>query len=356
MNELLKIIKKLCNKINCSLNLMEVCGTHTAEIFKYGIRNILPENIKLLSGPGCPVCVTSINDIDKVIEIARQDDIILTTFGDMMRVPGSHQSLLEARTEGAQIKIVYSPLQSLDIAKSNQGNRVVFLSTGFETTIPIIAATLEEAEDKRIDNFYIYPVNKLLPPALRLLLKSDNIAIDGFILPGHVSTIIGSEQYNFISSIYKIPAVITGFSAEDILAGIVMLLRQIHDKRSEVEIQYKSAVRKEGNKKALNLMNKYFEPEDTYWRGIGLIRESGLALRKEFKHREINCSFSTLTAQYQDKTTNGCICGDILKGLKTPPECSLFGEICIPSKPIGACMVSEEGNCSIYYKYYLVKL
>ncbi len=350
MHELLKLIEKLSKTIARKLNIMEVCGTHTAEIFKHGIRDILPESITLLSGPGCPVCVTSINDIDKTIEISRQDDIILTTFGDMMRVPGSRLSLSDARAEGANIIVVYSPMISLDIARLNQNKKIVFLSTGFETTIPLIAATIEEAEQSRIDNFHIYPLNKLLPPALNFLLDSKEIAIDGFILPGHVSTIIGSDIYEFISSKYSIPSVITGFTADDILTGIAMLLRQIYEERSDIEIQYSSVVKKQGNKKALSLIYKYFEPDLAYWRGIGLIERSGLSLGQGFKHRDINSIFNIYEMDL-DEAPKGCMCGYVLKGIMTPPECSLFGQKCTPSKPMGACMVSDEGNCAIYYKY-----
>ncbi len=345
-----ELIEILCKRICRPLNIMEVCGTHTSEIFRYGIRSILPNSIKLLSGPGCPVCVTSINDIDKAIALSRLDDIIMTTFGDMMRVPGGMRSLTEARAEGADIRVVYSPMESIDIARLNRQKRVVFLSTGFETTAPIIAATISEAELSRTDNFYIYSLNKTLPPALDFLLQSKEAQIDGFLLPGHVSTITGSLIYHFIPSKYSIPCVITGFGSDDILTGIAMLLMQIYEERKEVEIQYKSAVTMGGNTKASVLINEYFEPVDAHWRGIGLIKGSGLSLRAEYIHRDINsvCSvYATNSVEPQ-----GCMCGYVLKGLMNPPECSLFGHQCTPSKPVGACMVSEEGSCSIYYKYF----
>lgn len=329
---------------------MEVCGTHTSEIFRHGIRSILPDSIKLLSGPGCPVCVTSINDIDKAIAVSKQDGIVMTTFGDMMRVQGGMQSLSEARAEGTDIRVVYSPIESLDIARLNQQKKVVFLSAGFETTIPLTAATILEAEASRIDNFYIYPANKLLPPALDFLLQSKEMQIDGFLLPGHVSAVTGSLIYDFIPSEYSISCVITGFGADDILTGIAMLLRQIYEERREVEIQYKSAVKREGNKKALDLMSIYFEPDDTYWRGLGLIKGSGLKLRKDFKHRDINKIIEVSVTNSHEP--HGCKCGYVLRGIISPPECGLFWHKCTPVKPVGACMVSEEGSCSIYYKYY----
>lgn len=347
---MLNLIEMLCKKISRRINIMEVCGTHTSEIFRHGIRSILSDSINLLSGPGCPVCVTSINDIDKAIAISRQDDIVMTTFGDMMRVQGGIQSLSEARAEGADIRVVYSPIESLDIARLNHQKKVVFISTGFETTIPLTAATISEAEASRIDNFYIYPANKLLPPALDFLLQSKETQIDGFLLPGHVSTITGSLIYDFIPSEYSIPCVITGFGADDILTGIAMLLRQIHEERQEVEIQYRSAVKRDGNKKALDLMSRYFEPDDTYWRGLGMIKGSGLKLRKDFKYRDINTFVAVAGTNFEEP--QGCKCGYVLRGIMSPPECGLFGHKCTPAKPVGACMVSDEGSCSIYYKYY----
>lgn len=348
---MIDLIKSLYNKINRQISLMEVCGTHTVSIFKHGIRIILPDGLRLLSGPGCPVCVTSIRDIDKVIALSMLDNIVLCTFGDMMRVPGTKKSLYEARAEGADIRVVYSPLDCLNIAKENSNKSVIFFSAGFETTVPSVAATLFEAEGQKINNFYIYSVNKLVPPAIDALLRSDDVNIDGFILPGHVSTIIGVHPYAFIAEKYKKPAVITGFSAEDILAGIAMLLKQIADGRAEVEIQYKSVVREEGNQKALIFINEFFEPCDSYWRGIGLLQNSGLRLREKYIHRDAEAIFNIDVPEAPEP--KGCQCGLVLRGIKIPPECLLFGKTCTPDKPIGACMVSTEGSCAVYYKYSL---
>lgn len=348
---MIDLIKNLYNKINRQISLMEVCGTHTVSIFKHGIRIILPDGLRLLSGPGCPVCVTSIRDIDKVIALSMLDNIVLCTFGDMMRVPGTKKSLYEVRAEGADIRVVYSPLDCLNIAKENSNKSVIFFSVGFETTVPSVAATLFEAEEQKINNFYIYSVNKLVPPAIDALLRSDDVNIDGFILPGHVSTIIGVHPYAFIAEKYKKPAVITGFSAEDILAGITMLLKQIADGRAEVEIQYKSVVREEGNQKALIFINEFFEPCDSYWRGIGLLQNSGLKLREKYIHRDAEAIFNIDVPEAQEP--KGCQCGLVLRGIKIPPECLLFGKTCTPDKPIGACMVSTEGSCAVYYKYSL---
>ncbi|HAK89709.1 MAG TPA: hydrogenase formation protein HypD [Nitrospiraceae bacterium] len=346
---MIALINNLYNKINRPVNLMEVCGTHTVAIFKHGIRSLLPEGLRLLSGPGCPVCVTSIKDIDKAIAISMQPDVIFTTFGDMMRVPGAKKSLSEAKAEGADIRVVYSPLDCLKIAEENKDKKIVFFSAGFETTTPSVAGTIFEAERRQINNFLIYSVNKLVPPALDVLLQSDDVRIDGFIMPGHVSTIIGSKPYDFIASKYATPCVITGFGADDILAGITMLLKQIAEGRAAVEIQYKSVVTETGNKKAVEFINKYFEPCDSHWRGIGVLPNSGLRLRNEYKHRDAEVVFNIEVPELQEP--KGCQCGLVLRGVKIPSECPLFGKACTPEKPIGACMVSMEGSCAAYYKY-----
>ncbi len=346
---MIDLINNLYNKINRPVNLMEVCGTHTVAIFKHGIRSLLPEGLRLLSGPGCPVCVTSIKDIDKAIAIAMQPDVIFTTFGDMMRVPGAKKSLSEARAEGADIRVIYSPLDCLKIAEENKDKKIVFFSAGFETTTPSVAGTIFEAERRRINNFFIYSVNKLVPPALDVLLQSDDVRIDGFIMPGHVSAIIGSKPYDFIASKYATPCVITGFGADDILAGITMLLKQIAEGRAAVEIQYKSVVTETGNKKAVEFIDKYFEPCDSHWRGIGVLPQSGLKLRDEYKQRDAEVVFKIDVPDFSEP--KGCQCGLVLRGVKIPSECPLFGKACTPEKPIGACMVSMEGSCAAYYKY-----
>jgi hydrogenase expression/formation protein HypD len=345
----MELIKNLYNKINRPVNLMEVCGTHTVAIFKHGIRSLLPEGLRLLSGPGCPVCVTSIKDIDKAIALSMLDNVILCTFGDMMRVPGGKKSLSGAKAEGADIRIVYSPLDCLNIAKENDNKKVVFFSAGFETTTPSVAGTIFEAERQKIDNFHIYSVNKLVPPALDILLQSDEVNIDGFILPGHVSTIIGIHPYEFIAEKYKKPGVITGFKADDILTGIAMLLKQIAEGMAAVEIQYKSVVTETGNQKAVEFINEFFEPCDSYWRGIGMLPQSGLRLREKYRHRDAEIVFNIDVPDAPEP--KGCQCGLVLRGIKIPSECPLFGKACTPEKPVGACMVSAEGSCAAYYKY-----
>jgi hydrogenase expression/formation protein HypD len=345
-------IKELMRAIGRPVRLMEVCGTHTVAIFRHGIRNLLPQSISLLSGPGCPVCVTAIRDVDTAIAIARTDDVILTTFGDMMRVPGDKKSLFDAKAEGADIRIVYSPLDALKIAEDQPGKKVVFFATGFETTSPSVAGTLLEADRRGIANFYIYSVHKTVPPALKALLDSGEVKVDGFILPGHVSTVIGSRPYDFLATDYGKPSVITGFDGPDILAGILMILGQIESGKAEVGIQYSRVVRAEGNPRAVSILNDLFEPEDAEWRGLGLLPGSGLRLREKYRLREIRNVLKLEVPSGSEP--KACSCGEILKGIKMPHECLLFGKACTPEKPVGACMVSSEGSCSAYYKYKAV--
>ena len=352
MSDIVEKIKELMRKINRPVRLMEVCGTHTVAIFRHGIRNLLPDSISLLSGPGCPVCVTAIRDVDTAIAIAMTEDVILTTFGDMMRVPGDKKSLFDAKAEGADIRIVYSPLDALKIAADHPQKKVVFFATGFETTSPSVAGTVLEAERRGISNFYIYSVHKTVPPALSALLDSGEVMVDGFILPGHVSTVIGSGPYDFLASGYGKPSVITGFDGSDILAGILMILSQIEAGKAAVEIQYSRVVRPEGNPRAVSILNDLFEPEDAEWRGLGLLPGSGLRLREKYRLREIrNVLKLEVPAGSEPKA---CSCGEVLKGIKMPHECVLFGKACTPEKPVGACMVSSEGSCSAYYKYRAV--
>jgi hydrogenase expression/formation protein HypD len=349
---MIEAIRDLFSRIGRPVSLMEVCGTHTVSIFRHGIRSVLPEGLKLLSGPGCPVCVTSIRDIDTAIAIAKRDDVILTTFGDMLRVPGGEHSLMEARAEGADIRIVYSPLDSLKIAADNRNKKVVFFAAGFETTSPLTAATVSEAERLGIENFFLFSVHKVVPPAIDALLSSGEVRIDGFILPGHVSTIIGITPYRFITEKYSIPGVVTGFDANDILGGIALLLKQILAGRAAIEVEYKSVVKEEGNPKALAFIHEIFEPSDSFWRGIGVIPDSGLRLRDRWKHRDAERIFELQVPDIAEP--EGCMCGLVLRGMKMPNECPLFAEVCTPDTPVGACMVSSEGSCAAFYRYRTV--
>jgi len=349
MKQMLEELHSLMKHINRPLKLMEVCGTHTVEIFRHGIRDVIPKNITLLSGPGCPVCVTSIHDIDAAIAIAKNSAVILTTFGDMMRVPGGRETMLEARSEGSDIRVLYSPLDALKLAQDNPKKEIVFLGTGFETTSPLIAGTLAHAEQTRIGNFSVYAAFKLVPPALKALLDSPDVLVDGFILPGHVSAIIGKKPYEFVASHYQKPSVITGFEAREIIEGVLMIVRQIALKRTNIEIQYRSVVREEGNLRAVELLGQYFEPADAYWRGIGSIPKSGLRIRERYASFDAKRKFNPPVTDMLEPES--CSCGDILRGVKLPTECPLFGVNCTPESPVGPCMVSTEGSCAAYYKY-----
>lgn len=336
IRKLTKKIHELCPK---EITLMEVCGTHTMAIFRSGLRRLLPENIRLLSGPGCPVCCTSNHYMDKAIAYSRIDDVIITTFGDMLKVPGSTSSL---QKEEANIAVLYSALDALKIAQDNPSRKIIFLGVGFETTAPTLAAVIKIAKEKNIKNFFVFSGHKLIPPAIKALVDTKELHLDGFILPGHVSTIIGSKPYEFI----PIPSVITGFEPLDIVQGILMILEQTKPK---IEIQYNRSVKKEGNPKALTMMDEVFNTTDSQWRGIGNIPLSGLKIREEFSDfdSEVNIKVDV----EETKEAKGCICGEVLRGIKTPLGCKLFRKTCTPENPIGACMVSSEGTCSAYYKY-----
>ncbi len=329
---------------------MEVCGTHTMAVFRYGIKALLPKNLHLLSGPGCPVCVTANDYIDKAIAYAHQDKTILVTFGDMMKVPGSRSSLSEEASEGAHIRVVYSSLEALEIARKNPSYRVIFLGIGFETTAPTIAASILMASEEKISNYLILSGHKIMPPAMRALVENHQIRIDGFLCPGHVSAITGSKIYEFLAREYRIPCVVAGFEPLDILESIRLLLGQIKSGQARVENEYRRAVTYEGNLKAQQLMEKVFTKQTTSWRGIGKIPQSGLKIRQNYASFDVEAQFPIKIKESEDYP--GCICGDILRGLKTPPDCSLFKKVCSPSRPLGACMVSSEGTCAAYFKYH----
>jgi len=344
-----KIIKKIEEFNFLKVNLMEVCGTHTMVIFKQGLKGMLPKNINLLSGPGCPVCVTSQGDMDKAIDLAKNRDVIITTFGDMLRVPGTNSSLEEEKGNDADIRIIYSPHEALRIARENPAKKVVFLAIGFETTSPLIAASLLDARKEKIENFFIFSTHKLIPPAMEVLLKSKEVRIDGFICPGHVSVTIGSNAYRFIAQEYNVPCVITGFEPVDVLQSIFMLLKQIREKKAEVEIEYFRAVRPEGNRIAQELVFEVFEVSDVTWRGLGTIPKSGLRLRREFSDFDAEKEFRPKTKK--SKENPDCACGEVLRGVRRPTECKLYRRICNPEHPYGPCMVSSEGTCAAFYKY-----
>jgi hydrogenase expression/formation protein HypD len=330
------------------IQLMEVCGTHTVSIFRYGIRGILPEHIKLISGPGCPVCVTPNRDIDLAIALSRQKDTMIVTFGDMMRVPGSTSSLQKEKAEGRDIRIIYSSLEALKIAKEHPEKRAVFLAIGFETTSPTIAVAILRTKEERLHNLFFLNSQKRVPPALNALLQSRQVKIDGFILPGHVSTIIGTNPYQFIAKEFGRPAVITGFEPLDILQGILMLVKQIEENRPAIEIQYRRVVHEEGNPVALGKIDEVFKKNEAEWRGIGWIEESGYLFKESYQEMDAR-NFDVEVEPSREHPE--CLCGEVLQGIKTPLECRLFKKVCHPENPVGPCMVSIEGTCFTYFKF-----
>jgi hydrogenase expression/formation protein HypD len=331
-----------------AVNLMEVCGTHTTAIFRAGIHSILPKNVAMLSGPGCPVCVTPVSYVDAAVALHREHGVTLTTFGDMMKVPGSQTTLEREKAAGGDIRMVYSALDALAIAEQNADKQVVFLAVGFETTAPGAAATVMRARDAGVRNFSILSAHKTVPPALAALIDAPDANVHGFLMPGHVSVIIGVGPYKQVAA-KGLPCVIAGFEPVDVLQGILMLLTQLAEHRAEVEVQYTRAVRPEGNPVARALLGRVFEPEDAEWRGLGIIPASGLRLAPAFAEFDAWKRFPvTLPKPVEPK---GCICGAVLRGIRRPTDCKLFGVRCTPSTPVGACMVSSEGACAAYYKY-----
>ena len=324
--------------------LMEVCGTHTVAIARNGIRDLMPEGLRLASGPGCPVCVTCNRDIDTVIALARIPNVTITTFGDMTRVPGSTSSLLAEQAAGRSVEIVYSPLDALAFAKAHPEREVVFVGVGFETTTPLVAMAIKRAKAMGLSNFTVFAAHKNMPGALELLVGDPTLELDALILPGHVSTIIGAEPYRFLAEKYGIPGVITGFEPVDVLQGIAMLVRQLHEGRAEIEIAYARGVMPEGNPVALAAIDEVFETCTATWRG------SGYRIRDEFANFDAVRRFEPDVEPTRDP--KGCRCGDVLRARIAPNECPLFRTVCTPENPVGPCMVSSEGSCAAYYRYY----
>lgn len=330
--------------------LMEVCGTHTVAIARNGIRDLMPEGCKLASGPGCPVCVTANRDIDAVIALARVENVILTTFGDMTRVPGSSSSLLKEQAAGRDVRIVYSPLDALSIAQANPDRPVVFVGVGFETTTPLVAMAIKRAAALGLKNFSVYAAHKNMPGALDVLMGDPELKVDALILPGHVSTIIGIEPYRFLAEKYGIPGVITGFEPLDVLQGIAMLMRQLHEGRAEIENAYSRGVMAEGNPVALAAIDDVFETCTATWRGLGPIEGSGYRIREQYAQFDALRRFEPEIEETREP--RGCRCGDVLRGIMAPNECPLFRTVCSPENPVGPCMVSSEGSCAAYFRYY----
>jgi hydrogenase expression/formation protein HypD len=344
-----KLVTAIHHQSRTPVRLMEVCGTHTVSIFRHGIRPLLPKTVTLLSGPGCPVCVTATEEIDRAIKLARSPGVMITTFGDLIRVPGSTSSLQRERAEGADVRLVYSTFDALRLAGEHPEKKVVFLAIGFETTAPTVAAAVQEAARLELKNFFILSAHKLLPPALEALLGAGDLNLQGFLYPGHVTTIIGTAAYEGVAQRYQVPGVVCGFEPVDILESIFLLVRQIEDGRAEVEIQYKRGASAQGNPKAMAVLQEVFAPCTATWRGLGPIPESGLTLREAYRPWAAEDHFDLQVPPAQEPP--GCGCGEVLRGLKTPTECPLFRKVCRPETPIGPCMVSTEGTCAAYYKY-----
>ncbi|OIP96420.1 hydrogenase formation protein HypD [Candidatus Wirthbacteria bacterium CG2_30_54_11] len=363
-----EVAKSLVDRIHAipltnEVKFMEVCGSHTMAISRSGIRRMLPNQVKLLSGPGCPVCVTAQEDIDIMLAFARVENVIVTTFGDMMRVPGTIGSLQVEKSNGADVRVVYSTLDALDIARANPEKRVVFLGVGFETTVPTIARSIEVAHDEDILNYSVFLRGKTIPIPMEVLASDPEIGLHGFLCPAHVSTIIGTKAYAGLVEKYHLPCVAAGFEPLDILQGVLMLLRQVSEGRAENENEYSRVATENGNPAALALMDSLFEPVDALWRGIGMIPATGLSIRSEFAQwdaewifaEEIKGIVEDLQIQQGSSTWQAmhkaCQCGEVLKGKIIPPQCPLFAKACTPQNPVGPCMVSSEGSCAAYYRF-----
>ncbi len=347
---IMKLVRSIERAARGKYTFMEVCGGHTASIHRFGIPALLPPGIRLVSGPGCPVCVTGTGFIDKAIAYSNYQEIIVATFGDMLRVPGSSSTLEKEKAKGADIRVVFSALDALELAKNNINKKVVYLGIGFETTAPGSAVAVKSACNSGVNNFYLLSAHKIMPPAMEAIIR-EGAALNGFICPGHVAAITGSKAFSFIPEKYGLGCVVTGFEPADILQAIYMLVNQVNNNHPDTEIQYIRAVTESGNHIAQKILEEVFERSDENWRGFGKIPLSGLKLREYFsKHDAGEVLNVTVNDQEESKL---CICGDILRGLKTPDECHLFREVCVPDNPIGACMVSSEGACNTFFKYSL---
>lgn len=344
-----RLIDEIARHSTRPVQFMEFCGGHTHAIFRFGLRQLLPPTIRLRSGPGCPVCVTSTTDLERAISMAQVPETILTTFGDMIRVPGSAGSLQQARAEGADVRVVYSTLDALDIARQNPDRPVVFLGVGFETTAPTVAAAVLQAEAQNIPNFYVLSVHKLTPPATRAILHAGEVRLDGVIGPGHVTTIIGADAWRFLPDDHSVPCAIAGFEPLDVLRAVAMLVEMSEQGRPAIGNAYGRSVKAEGNLIAQEMMERVFEVGAADWRGFGSIPDSGLILRSEYAHRDAARVFPMDVDPIPEP--KGCRCGEVLRGVLEPPECALYRRVCSPRTPVGPCMVSAEGACAAYYRY-----
>jgi hydrogenase expression/formation protein HypD len=344
-----KLLANIRTRSRRPARFMEFCGGHTHAIFRHGLRQMLPPTVELRSGPGCPVCVTANADIDCAIALASLPGVVMATFGDMLRVPGSHGSLQTARAEGADVRVVYSPLDALQIARGSPGQAVVFLGVGFETTAPGVAASILEAEAGGLDNFYVLSLHKLTPPATCAILDAGEVRLAGIIGPGHVTTVIGSRAWEFLPRDYGVPCAVAGFEPLDILRAVAAMVEMVESGQPGVVNTYSRGVRPEGNRTALGIMRRVFEVGEAEWRGLGRVPASGLALRPEYARFDAALAFPVDPGPTREPA--GCRCGDVLRGVVEPPDCPLFRRACTPAQPVGPCMVSAEGACAAWYRY-----
>ena len=347
--EVRALARQIARAVKKPVQFMEVCGTHAHAVGRLGLRQLLPEKLTLLSGPGCPVCVTPTGEIDWALELAATPEITVATFGDMIRVPGSRQSLADLRAQGANIQVVYSPMQALELAVEHSDRQWVFIGVGFETTAPTVAATIQTAARQGADNFSVLCCHKLIPPAMRALLAAGEVRIDGFLAPGHVSAILGLEPYQAVADEYHVPCVVAGFEAHDILRALLALARQVREKRAAVENEYARTVRPEGNPLARAVMEEVFEIVDARWRGLGVLPQSGYALREKYARFDAVRRYGLRPSNAGEHPL--CHCGEVLRGVRRPLDCPAFADACTPEHPLGPCMVSSEGACAASYRY-----
>ncbi|MDR0347309.1 MAG: hydrogenase formation protein HypD [Coriobacteriales bacterium] len=353
LERIVGLAARLAGRSERPVNLMEVCGTHTVAIARSGFRSLLPDTVRLLSGPGCPVCVTANRDIDRVIALSRCEGVTIATFGDMVRVPGSSTSLAKRKAQGGRVEVIYSPLDALRLAQERAQEHIVLVGVGFETTTPLVAATIERAAALGLENFSVISAHKRVPPALNALVNDPEVALDALILPGHVSTILGAEPYGFLAEEHGIPGVITGFEPVDVLQGIAQLLEQLLEGRAAIEIAYRRAVAPKGNPIARATIERVFEVCGAEWRGLGSIEGSGYIIREAFARFDATRRFEAELERELEPTVEapGCRCGDVLRGVLSPVDCPLFDRVCTPVNPVGPCMVSSEGSCAAFQRY-----
>jgi hydrogenase expression/formation protein HypD len=345
-----KLLENIRRKSKTPANIMEFCGGHTVAIFRYGLRELLPSHLKLLSGPGCPVCVTASADLDKVMALAAVPGVVITTFGDLIKVPASYASLDRARAAGADVRTVYSTLDALDIARHNPDKKVVFVGIGFETTAPTIAAAILQAAAEKLPNFSVLSLHKVTPPVTKVLLDAGEVKLQGIICPGHVSAIVGADAWEFIPERYGIACAVSGFEPLDVLQCVNLIVEQIEAGTPKVETAYSRAVKAEGNPIALKMLDTVFEPSAANWRGIGDIPGSGLKIRPEYAAYDAD-KLLDIKLDKPSREPAGCLCGEVIRAVKTPEDCKLFRKVCTPENPVGPCMVSSEGSCAAYYHF-----